>query len=72
MKDLNICITSENVPAVSARVDLIKPIATIAPILANTRSLVKELLPNTKSDGNFRLRHNVSNQVAPPESSRDP
>lgn len=47
MKDFNTCIASENFPAVSARVDLIKPIANIAPILARTRILVKEPLPNT-------------------------
>jgi hypothetical protein len=47
MKDFNLCIASENFPAVSARADLIKPIANITPILTRTRILVKEPLPNT-------------------------
>src|SRR5208283_425014 len=70
MKDFNICIASENLPAVSARVDLIKPIAIIAPILANTRILVKEPLPHTMNDADFCPRHDLSNPGAPPESSR--
>jgi hypothetical protein len=49
MKDFNIGIAPENFPAVSARVDLIKPIADIAPIVARTRILVKEPLPKAES-----------------------